>query len=62
MEAEEQLAALDERLEAQGGEIEAQIAALKGERNRLDGLVRATGDDLLAAMALIEAARGRMSQ
>ncbi len=62
VEAEEQLAALDERLEAQAGEIEAQIATLKGERNRLDGLVRATGDDLQAAMALIEAARGRMSQ
>jgi hypothetical protein len=62
VEAEEQLTALDERFEAQGGEIEAQIAALKGERNRLDGLVRATGDDLQAAMALIEAARGRMSQ
>jgi len=61
-EAKEQLTALDQRLEAQGGEIESQIAALKGERNRLDGLVRATGDDLQAAMALIEAARGRMSQ
>ncbi len=41
---------------------QAQIAALEGERGRLDGLVRATSDDLQAAMALIEAARGRMSQ
>ncbi len=44
------------------GELEAQIAALEGERGRLDELVRATSDDLQAAMNLLEAARGRMSQ
>jgi chromosome segregation ATPase len=61
-ESEARLAALDERLEAQGGALETQIAALEGERGRLDELVRATSDDLQAAMDLLEAARGRMSQ
>jgi len=61
-ESEARLAALDERLRAQGSALEAQIAALEGERGRLDQLVRATSDDLQAAMDLLEAARGRMSQ
>ena len=61
-ESEARLAALDERLEAQGRALEAQIATLEGERGQLDRLVRATSEDLQAAMDLLEAARGRISQ
>ncbi len=61
-ESEVRLAVLDERLEAQGDALETQIAALEGERGRLDGLVRATSEDLQAAMVLLETARGRISQ
>ncbi len=51
-----------EARKARIGKLEAQIAALEGERRRLDELVLATSDDLQAAMDLLEAARGRMSQ
>ena len=57
----ETLADRDAR-QARVGELETQISVLDEERGRLDGLVRATSDDLQAAMDLLEAARDRMSQ
>jgi len=57
----ETLADRDAR-QARVGELEAQISVLDEERGRLDGLVRATSDDLQAALDLLEAARDRMSQ
>ena len=50
---------LGERLYSGGAHV---AEALRLQRGRLDGLVRATSNDLQAAMALIEAARGRMRQ
>ena len=57
----ETLAERDTR-QARIGELETLIVELEAERDRLDGVIRATSDDLQAAMNLLEAARNRISR